>query len=153
MRTLQQWLDDYGVSHQNKTNKMVHWICVPAIMFSLVGLLYVIPFPIEEKSIIANWASVVIVGALLFYLRLSITMFVSMAIIMLAMLWLNAQLFASGINLFAVSISIFVLAWIGQFWGHKIEGKKPSFLEDIQFLLIGPAWLMHFIYKKLGWKY
>jgi len=49
-----------------------------------------------------------------------------------------------------VSLGIFVIAWIGQFIGHKIEGKKPSFLEDLQFLLIGPAWLLHFIYKKLG---
>jgi uncharacterized membrane protein YGL010W len=47
----------------------------------------------------------------------------------------------------------FVLAWIGQFIGHKIEGKKPSFFKDVAFLLIGPAWLMSFIYKKLGQRY
>ena len=51
------------------------------------------------------------------------------------------------------SLIIFVIAWIGQFIGHKIEGKKPSFFEDIQFLLIGPAWLLSFIYNKLGIKY
>ena len=153
MRTLQQWLDEYSVSHQNKTNKMVHWVCVPAIMFSLMGLLVSLPFPFVEKSIVANWAAVVIALALLFYLRLSFNMFLSMAIVMVGMLALNLQILSSGINLPLVSIGIFVAAWMGQFWGHKIEGKKPSFLEDIQFLLIGPAWLMHFIYKKWGWKY
>jgi len=55
--------------------------------------------------------------------------------------------------LWVVCIAVFVLAWIGQFYGHKVEGKKPSFLKDIQFLLIGPAWLMHFIYKRLGIPY
>lgn len=153
MRTLQQWLDDYGVSHQNSTNKLIHWLCVPSIMFSLIGMLYVIPFPFAQKAFITNWAAVVLLGALIFYLRLSFAMFLSMAIIMLGMLWLNSQLYARGINLLLVSMVIFVVAWIGQFWGHKIEGKKPSFLNDIQFLLIGPAWLMHFIYKKLGWNY
>ena len=48
------------------------------------------------------------------------------------------------------SLIIFTLAWIGQFIGHKIEGQKPSFFEDFKFLLIGPAWLLSFIYKKLG---
>ncbi len=52
-----------------------------------------------------------------------------------------------------ISIAVFIGSWILQFIGHKIEGKKPSFLKDIQFLLIGPAWLMHFIYKKLNIKY
>jgi uncharacterized membrane protein YGL010W len=153
MRTLQQWLDEYGVSHQNKTNKMVHWICVPAIVFSLIGLLVSIPFPFVEKSFFANWAAVVIALALLFYLRLSFNMFLSMGIVMIGMLGLNLELLKTGINLPVLSVFVFAVAWVGQFWGHKIEGKKPSFLKDIQFLLIGPAWLMHFIYKKWGWKY
>ena len=51
-----------------------------------------------------------------------------------------------------LSLAIFIVAWIGQFIGHKIEGKKPSFFEDLQFLLIGPAWLLSFIYNKLGIK-
>ena len=91
MRTLQQWLDEYGVSHQNKTNKMVHWICVPAIVFSLIGLLVSIPFPFVEKSFFANWAAVVIALALLFYLRLSFNMFLSMGIVMIGMLGLNLE--------------------------------------------------------------
>jgi uncharacterized membrane protein YGL010W len=55
--------------------------------------------------------------------------------------------------LWLVSAIVFVVAWIGQFYGHKVEGKKPSFLKDIQFLLIGPAWLLHFIYRRLGIPY
>jgi uncharacterized membrane protein YGL010W len=55
--------------------------------------------------------------------------------------------------LWMISLGIFVIAWIIQFIGHKVEGKKPSFLKDIQFLMIGPAWLMHFLYKKLGISY
>lgn len=150
---MQQWLDEYGVSHQNPTNKMIHWVCVPAIMFSMIGLLMSIPFPGIERSLVYNWASVVYLGALIFYLRLSFVMFIGFAFIMGLMIWLNLLLFYSELNLPLISLIIFVVAWIGQFRGHQIEGKKPSFFQDIQFLLIGPAWLLHFILTRLGIKY
>lgn len=150
---MQQWLDEYAVSHQNPTNKLIHWICVPSIMFSIIGLLVSIPFPVYEKSLVFNWASVVYLGALLFYIRLSWVMFIGFAIIMGLMIWLNLIIFYSEFNLPLISVVIFVLAWIGQFRGHQIEGKKPSFLKDIQFLLIGPAWLLHFVLRKMGISY
>ena len=40
MRTVDQWLDEYGESHRNPANKLLHWICVPIIVVSLVGLLW-----------------------------------------------------------------------------------------------------------------
>jgi uncharacterized membrane protein YGL010W len=146
-------LDKYGESHQNHTNKLIHWICVPTIMFSLLALVYAIPF-FMEKTMLQNWAAVLLFFALIYYLRLSISLFLGFVVITLLMLWgINELYLFSGKNsgtLALYALGIFVLAWIGQFIGHKIEGKKPSFLEDIQFLLIGPAWLLHFIYKKVG---
>ena len=68
-RKIDRLLLEYGASHQNKTNKFIHWICVPAIMFSLLGLLYVIPFP-SEKSLLFNWAAVFIGLALVYYFTL-----------------------------------------------------------------------------------
>jgi uncharacterized membrane protein YGL010W len=49
-----------------------------------------------------------------------------------------------------LSIAIFVAAWIAQFVGHNIEGKKPSFLEDIQYLWIGPLFVLTKPLHKLG---
>lgn len=153
---MQWYLDKYGESHQNDTNKLIHWICVPAIMFSLLGLIYAIPFPVE-RGLFTNWAAVFLALALLYYLRLSVPMFLGFIVIVGLMLWGNNAIYeAVGRNagqLALISLIIFAVAWVGQFIGHKIEGKKPSFLEDVQFLLIGPAWLLHFIYKKIGVKY
>jgi len=56
-------------------------------------------------------------------------------------------------EMYEVCLAIFVLSWIGQFIGHKIEGKKPLFLDDLKFLLIGPIWLLHFLFKKAGIRY
>lgn len=153
---MQWFLDKYGESHQNSTNKLIHWICVPSIMLSLLGLLYAIPFP-GERGLLTNWAAVFLALALLFYLRLSIPLFLGFVLISLGLLWAVNRIYlavdAQAGQLALVSLAIFVVAWIGQFIGHKIEGKKPSFFEDVQFLLIGPAWLLHFIYRKVGIPY
>jgi len=155
-RTIDTLLSKYGESHQNPTNKFIHWICVPTIMFSLFGMLYAIPFPVE-RTLFSNWGFVVLVFALLYYLRLSLTMFFGFVLIGGAMIWGVHQIYTAAGNdagqLALTSLIIFVVAWIGQFIGHKIEGKKPSFLEDVQFLLVGPAWLLHFVYKKIGLGY
>ncbi len=88
---------------------------------------------------------------LLYYISLSKTLWIGMTAFGLACLFLCYIVESSGIApLWLVSLALFVLAWIGQFFGHKIEGKKPSFLKDIQFLMIGPAWLMSFIYQRMG---
>ena len=156
MREIDSLLSTYGESHRNTTNKLIHWICVPAIMFSLLMLLFTIPFP-GGREWWTNWAMVFLVFGWIYYARLSFSMFVGFLAIGLLMLWGIMGLYAAVGNeagkLAIVALCIFVVAWIGQFIGHKIEGKKPSFLQDLQFLLIGPAWLMHFIFKKTGITY
>ena len=153
-RTIHDWLSAYGVSHQNATNKTLHWICIPAIMFSLIGLLTAIPSDFLGFPPYLNWGSMFIIATLLFYLRLSFPIFLGFVFVGGAMVWGNVMLIDNGIMpLGWLSLIIFVVAWIGQFIGHKIEGAKPSFFEDLQFLLIGPAWLMSFIFQKVGIKY
>jgi uncharacterized membrane protein YGL010W len=151
-------LSEYGESHKNATNKLIHWICVPAIMFSIMGLFYTIPFSfITERTIFANWASVIVLLTLVYYATLSLPIFIGFILVGGAMVAGNHYLFewvnSYNINYVLVSIGIFVIAWIGQFIGHGIEGKKPSFLKDLQFLLVGPAWLLHFIFKSVGIRY
>ena len=164
MRSLQDWLDAYGHSHKNKTNKLIHWICVPVIFFNVIGLFASIPHDFISSALAStecwcepyiHFGTLVIILGLGFYIRLSISMTIGMLIWSLFCLWGNEQLShlvigGNTIALWQSSLFLFILAWIGQFIGHKIEGEKPSFFEDLQFLMIGPAWLMSFIYKNLG---
>ena len=153
MKTLQQWFDEYSVSHQNETNQAIHYICVPAIFFSIVGMLMSIPSNFIQKTmafnspILENWAVVVLFFVLIFYIRLSFVTFLRIlffsTICIIGNYWISTIL-----PLFITSLFIFVVAWIGQFYGHKIEGKKPSFFKDLQFLLIGPAWVFEKLSKK-----
>lgn len=154
MRTINDWLSEYGESHQNPTNKLVHWICVPTIFFSIVGLLYGIKLGVSvAPGLELNVAMLVLALAVLYYLRLSPTLSVGMLLFSALCLFIAYRIEGAGLVLWQVCLTLFVLAWIGQFWGHKVEGKKPSFFQDLQFLMIGPAWLMSFIYRRLGIRY
>lgn len=151
MKSIQTWLDEYGVSHQNPTNKLIHWICVPLIFFSIVGLLYSVQFPVElAPGFNLNLALIALVGVVAYYFVLSKTLSIGMLLFSLVCVAACYGIQQTGLPLWAVSIGVFVAAWIGQFYGHNVEGQKPSFLKDLQFLMIGPAWLMSFIYKKMG---
>ncbi len=157
MKTIQNWLDDYAVSHQNPTNKLVHFVCVPVIFFTVVALFYSIPVPgVPRIGLIeVNVATVALLLVTLYYLRLSFTLAIGMFLFSLLCLIIsdNIMLHSSKGNLALTAVVLFILAWIAQFWGHKVEGKKPSFIKDLQFLMIGPAWIMSFIYKKMGISY
>jgi uncharacterized membrane protein YGL010W len=148
-------LEEYGSSHKNKMNKAVHWICVPIIFFSIFGLVRSIPTPAFFDQVpYLSWASILLVLALVYYVSLSIPLTLGFILFGAVVVLGNEFLFSNGaMYLCLVSALSFVIAWVGQFIGHGVEGKKPSFLKDLQFLLVGPAWLMHFIYKKLGIKY
>ena len=152
MKTAQQWYDEYAVSHQNETNQKIHYICVPAIFFSIVGMIMSIPSGFIQNTLgignpmIGNWASIVMVFLLIFYIRLSFTLFLRMLGFGVLTIIGNYYL-GQYLPLFITSLAIFVAAWIGQFYGHHIEGKKPSFIKDLQFLLIGPAWVLEKLSK------
>ena len=157
MRKIDQLFAEYAESHQNKTNKFIHWICVPLIFFTIVGFISLIPAPhfCTAYLVCISLASIIaLILVSIFYVRLSWIITIIMLIVMLLM-----EHFAYAINIhfssnsWIIYLSIFVITWIFQFIGHKIEGKKPSFLEDLQFLLVGPIWLLHFVLKKIGIKY
>ena len=155
MRSVADWLGEYGESHADPTNKLLHWICVPSIVFSLMGLIWSIPIPDAFAAVSPwlNWATVLAVLALVYYASLSIRLAVGIAVVFAAMFALIVALAGLPWPLWASSLAIFVVAWIGQFVGHSVEGTRPSFFKDLQFLLIGPLWLLAALYRRLGIPY
>ncbi|WP_413290419.1 DUF962 domain-containing protein [Bdellovibrio sp. HCB337] len=142
MKTLDQWLQLYSVSHQNRTNQLIHKVCVPAIFFSLFGMIWGIQF----GEVRLAW--IIAILGMAFYIRLG----VKSSLLMLFQLALTFVILHNWSqrteSLFLPNLGIFVVAWIGQFIGHKIEGAKPSFFEDLQFLLVGPLWVFRVLLKK-----
>ncbi|WLI88514.1 DUF962 domain-containing protein [Massilia sp. R2A-15] len=137
-RDIDALLAKYGESHLNHTNELIHIVCVPVIVFSLLGILWAIhPLVALAVSVASLW----------YYFKLSRPFAVGMLVMTALILGLLRAL--PPATVLPLSIAIFVLAWVGQFIGHKIEGKKPSFLEDLRFLLIGPLFVLSFLYRRL----
>ena len=154
MKTIGQWPTEYGESHQDHTNKTIHWICVPIIFFTITGMLYSIKLPYWIEGHQVNIALIAMLVLQLYYIKLSPKLWVGLLAFSVCCLFLCHQIERMNIApLWMICLILFVTAWVGQFYGHHVEGKKPSFFKDLQFLLIGPAWLMSFIYQRLGIKF
>ncbi len=153
-RPVDRWFASYSGDHVNEINQRIHVFAVPAILWTVVALLWCIPvFGTWVKS--GMWAALAMFGAWMYYYKLSRPLGFGMLAIFIAMAWLTRWLEALlGLQkLFLVAVAVFVIAWIAQFIGHRIEGRKPSFLTDLTYLLIGPAWVLSKFYRKMGWKY
>jgi len=153
-REVDRWLGNYSQDHRNPTNVLIHWICVPLILWTGIALLWVVPVP----AVLGRpglWAGVAMFFALSFYLRLSRPLGFAMLAAFVLLGAITEILFrALGPGLLMwLAIAVFVLAWIAQFIGHRIEGKRPSFLTDVAYLLIGPAWIVAKLMRKLGFTY
>ena len=155
-KSADQWFADYGESHQHQANELIHWVCVPVIFFCVLGLLWCVPVPEawQERVPWFSWTLLAMAAAMMFYVRLSPRLSAGLLCFMAICYWGIATLdLLAHWPVGKICAVAFVLAWIGQFIGHRIEGRRPSFLKDLVFLLIGPAWLMSMVYKKLGQRY
>lgn len=154
MASIDQWLEEYGRSHRHPVNKVLHWICVPAIVLTVLGALSLVPLP--GLAAHRDWANLGTLGAglaLLYYLRLAPLLALGvLPLLVLTFVGIDA-LAAQRWPLWQSCLAIFVVAWIGQFIGHAVEGRRPSFFKDLQFLLIGPLWLLACVYQALGIRY
>jgi uncharacterized membrane protein YGL010W len=136
-RQVDTLLDIYAESHRHPTNEVIHCVCIPAIMFSLLGLLWAV-HPLLTLAVVA--------ASLIYYLRLSVPFALGMLLMAVVMLWLLTLV--PQRQVLPVSAVVFIVAWVGQFVGHKIEGKKPSFFDDLRFLLIGPLFVLGLLYRR-----
>ncbi|MCH1440505.1 MAG: DUF962 domain-containing protein [Rubripirellula sp.] len=155
-RPIDQWLNQYSRYHQNTLNKQIHFICVPLIVISILGLLWSIPVPLQ----VARWGSWFNVATLtvllttIYYTRLAPTLAIGMLILAAVSIFILSHTEQwIGLKSWQVAIPLFTLAWVGQFIGHHIEGKRPAFANDLQFLLIGPLWILADLYRRVGIRY
>lgn len=153
-RDIDRYLGHYSEDHRNLTNQRIHLVCVPAIVWSVIALLWVIPVP----AMIGRpgfWAGVAMAAALIFYWRQSRWLALGAFLMFFAFGLICEALYrgwgAGG--LLWTAVAVFVIAWIGQFIGHKIEGRRPSFFTDLTYLLIGPLWTLSKLYRKFGLTY
>lgn len=154
-RPVDRWFAAYAADHQHPRNQQLHVLCVPAIVWSLLAMLHAIPTPAMFAGSLPAYgvvASVLIALSLLFWLRLSWSLGIGSALLVALSLWSNLLILeaAGPAALLAIGAIVFVIAWVGQFIGHHIEGRRPSFFTDLVYLMIGPPWVLAKAYHRLG---
>jgi len=154
-RHIDRLLEAYGASHRNIVNKLIHWLSVPVVYWCVLALLSTLPFPSGWRVVPGlDWAAVAALIAIAYYAVLAPALAAGMAGFSLLCLILVAIYQSTGdLPIWQLALFLFAMAWAAQFIGHKLERRKPSFFQDLQFLLIGPAWLMAQIYRTIGLKY
>ncbi len=150
MRDIERLFNEYAESHQNHTNKLIHQLAVPLIYFSVIGLVWAIPVPDWIAQYDINFAHLLVLPVLYYYFLLSGPIGAAMTLLTIACFLVIEQIALSALPVWQVSVAVFVVMWVLQFIGHAIEGKRPSFLTDLKFLLIGPAWVWGGWLKRLN---
>lgn len=140
MKTVEEWFELYGESHQNRTNKLIHYVCVPAILYAVLALLDGVSKPYYFDFPFSMALPLLFAGGC-FYLMLNWRLGMVTLLLCFAMV-ATFHFYTHPKIQIMINLALFVVAWIFQFIGHKIEGKKPSFLQDILFLMIGPLWIV-----------
>ena len=153
-RRIDRWFASYSQHHQHLANQWIHVFAVPAILWSVIALLWCIPVA-GTMFRPGLWAALAMFFAWMFYYRASRPLGYGMLAVLVAFAWLTRWLHDTlgTQQLSWLATGVFAVAWIAQFAGHKIEGRKPSFLTDLTYLLIGPGWVLAKLYRKLGWSY
>lgn len=147
MKSLESYINEYSESHQHPTNRWIHKICVPAILFSILGIVKAFPVP-ASWPLWLDWSTFIILLALLYYAAFKNIRVIGAVLVLIVPMMIILELLRP--RFFILSVVIFIVAWIGQFIGHRIEGKKPSFFNDLFFLLIGPIWTMNTFADQMG---
>ena len=140
---LERMLSEYGVSHRHPVNVAIHSFAVPCIFFATLGLLYAVPNPVWVGTQSIRFVHVVELLSMVYYLKLApraaTIMLISIASAMLLCRVVDSLFGACAAMVWA---GVFIVSWVLQFYGHKLEGQRPSFMKDLQFLLIGPLWVL-----------
>ena len=151
MRRIDELLENYSNDHRNPANQRMHLVCVPLIVWTVTALAWCIPVPATWFKPGA-WFALLALLAWSYYWKLSRPLAMGALLGFVAFGFINHTIAARfGMPVLLQSaVAVFVLAWIGQFVGHQWEGKRPSFLTDLVYLLIGPLWTLNKLYKKAG---
>jgi uncharacterized membrane protein YGL010W len=150
-----EWLIEYGRYHNDEANCLIHWICIPLLVLSLVGLLWSIPVPetFSRSTPALNWGTIFLMASIVYYFIMSISLAVGSLPFIVAVVFSVNWLEQLDQPLWLISTAIFLAAWAGQRVGHQIEGNAPSMISDMQYLMIGPVWMLAALYRRLGIRY
>lgn len=146
------WLRRFEETHRNLSNPAIYWAAVPVVVVGTVGLLWALPVPDEffEISPLLNWGTAFLMAAAVYYFIISVSLAIGMLPFVIGVAGIHMWLVASDYPLFRVSLGLLVAGIIGLWLGHRGENGLRAVLQDLQYMMIGPAWLLSVLYRRIG---
>jgi len=152
MTDTDDWLQRYETNHRDLRSLWVYWAAVPTLIVGTVGLLWNLPTPIEfyEISPLLNWGSAFLMVAAVYYFIISLSLAIGLLPFVLGIAFIQMWLQQSDYSPTRVSASLLAAGAIGLWLGHRNKRGFAPFFEDLQTIMIGPAWLLSVFYKRVG---
>ena len=152
MTGIDNWLDRYAREHDDLTNPIVYWAAVPMVVLGTVGLLWYLPIPAEfvEISLLLNWGSTFLMATAIYYFIISLSLAIGMLPFLLGLAAFQLWLGQSPYPQVGISIGLLIAGTVGLWLGRRGPGSVLGVLRDFQLMMIGPAWLLSVLYKRLG---
>lgn len=154
MTSADTWLEAYGRGPARLDAGILMWVCVPLSIFGLTGLLWSVPVPeIFSNAVVLNWGTVFLMATVVYYFIVSINLaFGALPFIVLdvaVVSWLDSL----ASPLWPVSAAMLLSAAAAQLISERLRGRSISVLRDLQYIMLGPLWLLAAIYRRLGIPY
>lgn len=149
------WLDRYESNHLDLTYPWVYWAAVPMVVLGTVGLLWDLPIPVQfyEISPLLNWGSAFLMVTAVYYFIISLSLAIGLLPFVLGVAFAQLWLQQSEFTPLRVSLGLLAAGMIGVWLGHRNKKGLGAIVEDLQTIMIGPAWLLSVIYRRLGIPY
>lgn len=149
------WLERYEQDRSNLSNPLVYWAAVLMVVAATVGFLWSLPIPAEFRAIspLLNWGSAFLMAATIYYFIISLSIAIGLLPFVLGLAALQLWLASSVYPTLGVSTGLFVAGTVGLWLGRRGAGGIWALLQDLQHVMIGPAWLLSIIYRRFGIPY
>lgn len=152
MSETHDWLKRYEDSHLELRYPMLYWAAVPMVVLGTVGVLWTLPVPGEfyEISPLLNWGSAFLMAAAVYYFIISVPLAIGMLPFTLGVAAWQHWLETSDFSPLRVSAGLLLAGIIGLWLGRRRQWSVGPLLQDLQMMMIGPAWLLSVLYRRIG---
>jgi uncharacterized membrane protein YGL010W len=152
MSETEDWLSRYGKSHAELASPLAYWIAVPLVVLGTVGLLWTLPVPDEfyDISPLVNWGSLFLMAATVYYFIISVPLAIGMLPFILGIGSIQVWLEASQYSPLRIAAGFLIAGIIGLLVGRRHGRTAALVLQDLQLMMIGPAWLLSVLYRRMG---
>lgn len=149
MSAVVKHLSQYAAYHRDGRNIATHIFGIPLIVLAVEVLLSRPQWTVGPLTL--SPAMIAATAAAIFYINLDVALGLAMAGLLGLGAWIGLSIAGMTTDIWlGAGAGGFFLGWVIQFIGHKFEGRKPAFLDDLASLMIGPLFVMAEIVFSIG---